>query len=262
MPANFGIGTLVHHDTIGSTNEEALARARHGESGPLWITARQQTAGRGRRGRSWVSAPGNLHATLLLCDPAPAERVAELSFVAALAVHDAVGEVAPSLSTRLVLKWPNDLLLDQQKLAGILVEGENAPGRLAVAIGVGVNCAHHPSHTSYPATSLSAVGLSVAPDLLLAVLSRTMLQRLTQWQRGDGFGAIRSDWLERAAHVGQEMRIMLGEEEWAGRFDGIDAAGRLVLRASDGSTRTVTAGDVLPPVAPMRPPAPAEVWSA
>jgi BirA family biotin operon repressor/biotin-[acetyl-CoA-carboxylase] ligase len=245
-PAAIGAGArLERHETTGSTDQEALARARGGERGPLWITARAQTAGRGRQGRTWVSEPGNLYATLLISNPSPPDRVAQLSFVAALAVHDAVGEVAPGARQRLALKWPNDLLLDGQKLAGILVEGESHDGSLAVAVGIGVNCAHHPDRTAYPATSLMAAGATVTPERLFTALSRTMLERLTQWRRGDGFAAIRSDWLERAAHFGQEIRLMVGEEEWSGRFDGLDATGRLVLRLRDGVTRTVTAGDVL-----------------
>src|ERR1043166_8409052 len=118
---------LLSLDEVGSTNAEAFARARAGERGPLWITARRQTAGRGRRGRAWVSEPGTLYASLLLTDPAPPQRAAELSLVAALAVHDALAERAAVLGPRLTLKWPNDVLCDGAKLAGILVEGEGLP---------------------------------------------------------------------------------------------------------------------------------------
>src|SRR6185436_17162017 len=151
---------LVIHDTIGSTNAEGLTLARGGERGPLWIVARTQTAGRGRRGRAWVSEPGNLYASLLLTDPAPPERCPELSFVAALALHDAIGGRIPGLAARLVLKWPNDLLIDRNKFAGILVEGEAT----AVAIGIGVNCVHHPDRTEYPATDLATAGVRTSPE--------------------------------------------------------------------------------------------------
>src|SRR5215813_8400103 len=124
-----GVG-LIACDMIASTNSEALAYARAGERGPLWVTARAQTAGRGRRGRTWVSEPGNLFATLLLTDPAPPDRAAQLSFVAALA-------------SRLALKWPNDVLCDGAKLAGILIEAEGTRP-LVVAVGIGINCRHHP----------------------------------------------------------------------------------------------------------------------
>jgi BirA family biotin operon repressor/biotin-[acetyl-CoA-carboxylase] ligase len=172
--------------------------------------------------------------------------VAQLSFVAALALHDAVSDVAPTLRGRLGLKWPNDLLLDGRKLAGILIEGETLDRRLGVAIGIGVNCAHHPAAMTYPATSLAQAGLAVAPERLLSALSATMLARLAQWRRGEGFGSIRSDWLARAAHLGEDIRILLGTEECVGRFAGIDEIGRLVLHGRDGMIRTITAGDVWP----------------
>jgi BirA family biotin operon repressor/biotin-[acetyl-CoA-carboxylase] ligase len=260
-PAAIAVGVrLDRHDIVGSTNEEALARARRGEVGPLWIVARRQTAGRGRRGRAWVSAEGNLYATLLISDPSAPDRAAELSFVAALALIDAVGAVAAPLVARLALKWPNDLLLDGAKLAGILVEGETVDRRLAVAIGFGVNCAHHPSGTAYPAASLAGAGLDVAPDHLLRALSGTMLARLTQWQGGGGFAAVRQDWLDRAAGRGQEIRVTSGAEQWFGRFDGLDHAGRLLLRGRDGVVRTISAADVWPSLACI--PIPAEVSSA
>jgi BirA family biotin operon repressor/biotin-[acetyl-CoA-carboxylase] ligase len=231
---------LITHDAIGSTNAEALRLAREGERGPLWIVARTQTAGRGRRGRTWVSEPGNLYASLLLTDPAQPERCPELSFVAALALHDAIGGRIPGLAARLVLKWPNDLLIDRNKFAGILVEGEGA----AVAIGIGVNCVHHPDRTETPATDLASAGVRTSPDSLFAPLSGAMIARLAQWDRSAGFAAIRADWLTRAAGVGKPIRVKTGEAELAGQFDGIDEAGRLVLRLADGTMQAVAAGDV------------------
>jgi BirA family biotin operon repressor/biotin-[acetyl-CoA-carboxylase] ligase len=236
---------LETHDAVGSTNAEALARARTGTPGPLWIVAARQSAGRGRRGRSWTSEPGNLYATLLLSDPAPAERAAELSFVAALAVHDAVNGTDPSLAARVALKWPNDVLLDGAKAAGILLESESTEP-FAVAIGIGVNCAHHPDGTSYPATDLAVAAASVTPEALFAMLSRTMLSRLAQWDRGRGFAAIRADWLARAAGVGEPIRITLPDRDLEGRFETLDAAGHLMLRMGDGGMIAIAAGDVFP----------------
>ncbi len=155
--------TAIRHiacDSVGSTNSEALARARTGETGPLWITARTQTAGRGRRGRAWTSAPGNLYATLLLRDPSRAVLAPQLSFVAALAVYDAISEFVEGERPRIALKWPNDVFCDGAKVAGILIEGEGNP--LTVAIGIGINCVHHPDDTEYPATDLRARGVNDA----------------------------------------------------------------------------------------------------
>ncbi len=240
-----GVG-LRACETVGSTNAEALARARAGEPGPLWITARTQTSGRGRRGRTWVSAPGNLHATLLLTDPAPPERAAQVSFVAALATHDAITACAPALAPRLAFKWPNDLLLDKAKVAGILIEAEGTRP-LRMAIGIGVNCRHHPDTTEFPAIDLAAAGAAVAVEDLFAALSAAMVERLRQWEAG--FAGICAGWLAHAGGLGGELTARLGARELTGRFEGLDEAGRLLLRLPDGSREAISAGEVFP-VAP------------
>jgi BirA family biotin operon repressor/biotin-[acetyl-CoA-carboxylase] ligase len=236
---------LQAHDEIDSTNAEALRLMRQGEHGPLWITAERQSAGRGRRGRTWISVPGNLHASLLLTDPGPVEHWPQLSLVAALAVHDAVVEVAPEIRPMLELKWPNDLLLAGAKFAGILIEGEGKEEEGAVAIGIGINCTAHPAGTSYPATDLAAGGASVTAAALFAALSVKMPGRLAQWNSGNGFATIRADWLARAAGLGESIRIGLADRELTGRFEGLDDAGCLVLIAPDGAKTVVAAGDVI-----------------
>jgi BirA family biotin operon repressor/biotin-[acetyl-CoA-carboxylase] ligase len=238
---------LVSLDAVGSTNAEAFARLRAGERGPLWITARRQTAGRGRRGRPWVSEPGNLYASLLLTDPAPPQRAAELSLVAALAVHDALAERAPMLGPRLEVKWPNDILCDGAKLAGILVEGESLPGRpLTVVVGIGVNCAHCPPATPYPATSLADAGALVTPETLAQALIGTMARRLAEWDRGENFAATRAAWLRRAAGLGAPARVRLPDRELEGVVETLDDAGRLVLRLADGTVERIAAGEMFP----------------
>jgi BirA family biotin operon repressor/biotin-[acetyl-CoA-carboxylase] ligase len=176
----------------------------------------------------------------LLTDPGPPERLPELSLLAALALHDAICGRIPGLAARVVLKWPNDLLIDRNKFAGILVEGEGA----ALAIGIGVNCAHHPAQTEFPATDLATAGVRTSPESLFALLTASMMIRLAQWDRGAGFVAIRTDWLSRAAGIGKPVRVKSGNSEMAGTFEGIDDTGRLVLRLPDGTMQTVTAGDV------------------
>jgi BirA family biotin operon repressor/biotin-[acetyl-CoA-carboxylase] ligase len=215
----------------------------------VWVTASSQTAGRGRRGRAWVSEPGNLYASLLLTDPSPPQRAAELSFVAALAVHDAVGGRVPGVAARLALKWPNDLLIDRCKFAGILIEGEGA----AVVIGIGVNCTHHPADTAYPATDLASAGIRATPEGVFAALSAAMVVRLDQWKRGEDFPAIRTDWLERAAGVGKPIRVALPDGERAGCFESVDDQGRLVLRLADGRNEIITAGEVMAPMPASKP---------
>jgi BirA family transcriptional regulator, biotin operon repressor / biotin---[acetyl-CoA-carboxylase] ligase len=233
---------LIAHEVLGSTNTEALHLAGQGERGPLWVTADRQTAGRGRRGRVWMSPTGNLHASLLLTEPAAAEHWAQLAFVAALAIHDSVVEVAPDLKALLAIKWPNDLLLAMAKVAGILIEAES--GVSAVAVGVGVNCAWHPADTDFPATDLAAAGAPVSPAALFTALSVKMMGRVAQWNAGEGFSSIRADWLGRAAGMGENVRVRLAEGELAGRFEALDDAGGLVLRLPDGNATTIAAGDV------------------
>jgi BirA family biotin operon repressor/biotin-[acetyl-CoA-carboxylase] ligase len=235
-----GVG-LVRYDSVDSTNAEGLRLARAGTPGPLWIVAREQTAGRGRRGRIWISEPGNLYATLLVSEPSAPEHAAQLSFVAALALHDAVAGRVPGLASRLKLKWPNDLLIDRNKLAGILIEAEGP----SVVIGIGVNCAHHPQGTDYPATDLAAAGVRATPEGLFTALSAAMITRLGQWDRGAGFAAIRDDWLARAAGLGKPMVVSLADGERSGSFETIDATGRLMLRLADGTVQAIAAGDVL-----------------
>ncbi len=230
------------YETLGSTNAEALARARAGERGALWISAKAQDAGRGRRGSAWTSSPGNLFATLLLSDPSPPPLAPQLSFVAALALHDAVAECAPQIGPLLKVKWPNDLLLGGAKLAGILIEGESEPS-FAVVIGFGVNCVAHPPNTPYPATDLASAGALVEPGRVLVALAEAMQRRLAQWARGDGFAGIRADWLKRAAGLGKDIRVRLPEREFSGRFEGLDDAGHLLVRGPAGLV-TVTAGEV------------------
>lgn len=226
---------------LGSTNAEALTRARAGEHGPLWISAERQTAGRGRRGQTWLSPSGNLYASLLLTDPCAPALAPQLSFVAGLAAHDAVSESAPEFASLLKLKWPNDLLLAGKKLSGLLIESESNP--FAVAVGIGINCAAHPDNTPYPATDLQVNGIVTPPLALLCRLAAAMSRRLEQWHGGDDFTSIRADWLARAAGVGAPIRVRLPERQLDGVFQGIDETGQLLL-ATGASTQTIAAGEV------------------
>lgn len=242
VAAGWGVRCL---DSCVSTNAEALALARAGEVRPTWVVARTQTGGRARRGRSWTSEPGNLYASLFLPDPSLPACAAQLSFVAALAVRDAVIAGAGDLAPRLTLKWPNDVLLDGRKIAGLLLEGQ-AGMPFSVAIGIGVNCRSHPDATEYPAADLAACGVELPAEDLFLSLSATMLFRLGLWDRGDGFVAIRSDWLAAAAGMGGKVRVRLEASEFTGRFTALDADGHLIVTLPDGSTKVVAAGDVFP----------------
>jgi BirA family biotin operon repressor/biotin-[acetyl-CoA-carboxylase] ligase len=241
-----GLAGVRHkaYDTLGSTNAEALALARDGERGPCWITARSQTAGRGRRGNHWVSEPGNLFATLLLTEPAGMNIAPQLSFVAGLALRDALTESVPALASQTKLKWPNDVLVAGKKVAGILIEGDSGPPT-TVVLGFGVNCVSHPSGTAHPASDLAAQGAPVSAETVFAALAQAMAARLMQWSEGEGFARIRADWLAHAAGLGEPIRVRLPARELTGRFSGLDATGRLLLADDSGHVATITAGDVL-----------------
>lgn len=232
-----------------STNIDVLDLARLGDPGRVWVVAEAQNGGRGRRGREWTSQPGNLYASALLIDPGAPQRLPELPFVAAVATADAVAEIAAGHKAP-GIKWPNDVLIDGRKLAGILLETTRTPaGRTAVAVGIGVNCRHHPFGTETPATDLLIEGIDATPERLFDALCAAFAARFAEWGEGRGFAAIRAAWLARAFGIGCPIRVrlMLGEEH--GVFEGIDEEGLLILAASDGSRRKISAGDVFfPPV--------------
>ena len=156
------------------------------------------------------------------------------------------------LAPRIRFKWPNDMICDGAKFAGILVEGESTSGRpLAAVVGIGVNCTQHPAGMAYPATDLAAAGAAVTPEALFRALSRTMLLRLAEWDRGRGFAAIRAAWLARAMGLAEVIRVSLPEREVRGRFESLDRTGRLLLRHEDGTLEAITAGDIFPVASPQ-----------
>jgi BirA family biotin operon repressor/biotin-[acetyl-CoA-carboxylase] ligase len=227
-----------HFDRIDSTNLEARRLAHDGERGPLWLLADEQTLGRGRLGRSWVSEPGNLYATFLFSIAEGPLAAAQVSFVAALAVHDTVMTLRPELEPR--IKWPNDVLIGGAKFCGVLPEvvGEN-PTR--IAIGCGINIAHAPQGTPYPVTAL---GADLAVGTVLQELDASLTRRLAQWDEGRGFAAIRADWAARALGLGGHVTATAGSKQLTGTFTGLAADGALVLAAADGSLTPIHAGDV------------------
>lgn len=229
-------------DTVGSTNAEALARGRAGDSGPLWVVARHQSAGRGRRGRAWDSPRGNLFASLLIGVRAEPAQIATLGFVAGLALVRALALCCPD---DFALKWPNDVLARGAKLAGILLETEQRSGDLRiVAVGIGVNVAASAAGLPYRATSLAELGHATTAPELFHALSAEWVAALALWDEGRGFPAIRDLWLSDAAGLGRDIVVKLDEEPVRGTFESLDAGGQLVLRLADGSSRRVSAGDV------------------
>jgi BirA family biotin operon repressor/biotin-[acetyl-CoA-carboxylase] ligase len=236
---------LVHKSELASTNGDALARAKEGDPGHLWVVADTQTAGRGRNGRSWASPTGNLYASLLLRDPSPQHKAAELGFVAGVAAAHALREILRG-DPRIKIKCPNDILYDGAKLCGILLEGTTLPnGRFACVVGIGANCRTHPKNTPYPATDLMTImGLPAAPEVVFEQLSASMAHWLGVWASGAGFASIRAEWLPLAAGRGTRIRIALPSHAVEGAFQTIDGAGRLIVVQDTGKVVTMDAGDV------------------
>lgn len=238
---------VVSFDQIDSTNAEARRRAEGGEAGPLWITAGRQTAGRGRRGRDWSTEPGNLAATLLTSSRKPPAEAAQLTFVAALSVAELCDAWVPAALVS--IKWPNDVLVDGAKVCGILIEsGAMADGRLWLAVGCGVNLAHAPANTPYPATSLSAhlksgVSEPPSPPEAMAAFAMAFNRWMRVWEEG-GFAPIARAWTERAGGIGGACVARLGAETVEGVAEGLDMDGALRLRVASGEIRRITAGDV------------------
>jgi BirA family biotin operon repressor/biotin-[acetyl-CoA-carboxylase] ligase len=230
---------LVHFERIDSTNAEARRLAEAGERGPLWLWADEQTAGRGRLGRSWVSEPGNLYATFLFSSGAPAGVVGQVGFAAALAVHEIAARLLPGADVK--LKWPNDVLIDGAKFCGLLAETIGG----TIALGCGINLASAPSGTPYPVTSLARQGTRADVETLLGMLAESLWNRLAIWDEGRGFARIRQAWLERCAGWGRAISITTGGKQTAGTFRGLAEDGALILGLPGGRQSLIHAGDLL-----------------
>lgn len=237
---------LVTLDQVGSTNEEAARLAREGAEDGTLVWAREQTAGRGRQGRSWSSPRGNLYLSLVLRPDCRPMEAAQLGFVAALAVGDAIGSVAPPM-LEITYKWPNDVLLNGRKVSGILLESGTRPdGALDwLVLGLGLNVKSFPQDTEFPATSLhfEAAPPSLTEADVLEAFSRHFLTWVNRWL-DDGFAPVRQSWLNHAHAKGEEIRVRLPRESLTGTFQDLDERGALVLALADGETRVISAGDV------------------
>jgi BirA family biotin operon repressor/biotin-[acetyl-CoA-carboxylase] ligase len=243
---------LAAFDNIGSTNAEAMSRARDGEAGPMWFVTSEQTAGRGRRHRPWIAPRGNLACSILDVIDVPSATAATLGFVAGLALEAALQKIsleaspmsARSDNMKFALKWPNDVLANSEKLAGVLLEAETVPGGLAVVTGIGVNVVAAPPGMPTPATSLAALGIRTSADAVFTALSDAWVEFRAIWNNGRGFDEIRTQWLKRAAGLGEKVAIQTGRSTLEGTFETLDETGHLMVRTTDGQLLPVAAGDV------------------
>ncbi len=237
---------LVALDTVTSTNDEALRLAEQGAEDGTLIWAREQTKARGRQGRAWASPRGNLYLSLILrpeCGPAEA---AQLGFVAGLATGEAFGSVVPPM-IEVTYKWPNDVLLNGRKAAGILLESRSGTeGKLdCLILGIGVNLRSFPEDSTFPATSLHFEGTpsDVGEIQVLEAFSRYFMSWVNRWL-DDGFAPVRRAWLNHAHALGEEIEVRLQDETLKGTFKDLDERGALVLELPGAARRLISAGDV------------------
>lgn len=231
LPQAFHLVALAE---VGSTNDYAKTLAREGAPAFTVVWAHDQTAGRGRQGNSWTSCPGNLYMSLILRPEAGAAETGQLSFLAAVALAEALRAWLPP-AAKVALKWPNDLLLNDKKAAGILLEAEGG----WLVIGIGVNVAGAPEG----AISLKALGVDATAGEVLEKLSIRLKSLYDLW-REKGFAPIRAEWLRYACNMGQTINVRLPGETFSGRFLGIDETGALQVETRDGSLRRISSGEV------------------
>ncbi len=235
---------LVALDEVDSTSEEAKRRAGQGAPHGTVIWARRQSRGRGRRGRRWESPEGNLYLSLLLRPGVAPGVLGQLSFVAGVAVGEAL-QAALGDAAAIAYKWPNDILVGDGKVAGILLEAVSEGGAPAasVVVGIGVNVALRPGGLVQAAAALAEFVAPPPLEDLLGAIVADFDRWLGRWRR-EGFAPVRQAWLARARGVGAAVTVRLAEECLSGTFAALDESGALVLDQADGSRRNIVAGEV------------------
>lgn len=239
---------FLHFEHVGSTQDVVKGFAANGDFGPLWVRADSQDAGRGRNGRKWLSKKGNFYASGLYPWSGAVGDKALMSFVAAVALSDTLETyLDPSLIT---LKWPNDVLVNGAKVAGILLEA----GEGWISIGMGINIDHHPENMPYQVTHLlehiaphrlnHSEPLYTGVEPILAAIAQNIGRGLNVLLT-EGFVPIRRRWLQKAARLGDEISVNVGSDVVTGVFETIGKNGALRLRLANGTFRDVLAGDVL-----------------
>lgn len=242
-----GLTRHLYFPELESTNLKAHELAQKGEFGPLWIRAGKQTKGRGRQGRQWISQNGNLYATLLISLPVKPITAMQVSFITALAVYEASAKCLDKPSPNLTLKWPNDVLLADEKLAGILIETikTHSVDKTCLAIGCGVNINSAPDNTSYGATCLNDhAKTQITAQTLLTQIDISMNHWLDIWGYGDNFSSIINAWQDRAQSIGKQVSIINGNDVITGIFKGLAPDGALILSLPSGKQQLFHAGDV------------------
>lgn len=238
---------LAAFDSLESTNKKALELAKTESFESLVVFTKNQTAGRGRSGRTWLSSNQTLTATILLSTAAPKSKVAQLAFVMAVAAHKTICDfIEPDKHKSIGLKWPNDILVQGRKLAGILIESAsiNHPSKTTIAIGVGINVGDIPSDGDFSASSLKMLGTDVNLEQILSNLTYNFDNYLNLWSDGLGFAAIRKIWLDHSLGLGGKITARLPNQSIHGIFESLNEDGILILRDEADKIHQITAGDI------------------
>jgi len=238
---------LEVNSPTNSTNTDVLARAQEGDRGHLWCVATEQTSGRGRHGRAWQTGPGNLAASVLVFTKATADRLATLGFVAGVALVRALqsGRVFGGRQPEFTLKWPNDVLANGAKLAGILLETRQvADSGQAVAVGLGVNIVSAPEGVPYPTTATALLGGTGDAGVVLTALGDEWARQYARWDEGRGLENVLADWRSLAHGMGGPVGAQVKGQPVSGIFEDIDVTGRLLIRDGFGKQTAIGAGEV------------------
>lgn len=241
---------LIHLSQTESTNDDAKRLAVGGAAEGTIVWADTQAAGRGRRGRRWESPAGNLYCSIVLRPSVPLARAGEVGFAAALAIAETASTLLPP-DALVQCKWPNDVLIQGRKTAGLLLEADAKADNMVdwLVLGVGINVASHPDYVEFPATSLGAAGAQTDVGGVLTLLCQQFYRWYELW-RHEGFAPLRDAWLSRAAGLGQPVTVRLEDRTLTGVFGGLDGDGALLLHSAGQGTdrpQRITAGDVFFP---------------
>jgi BirA family transcriptional regulator, biotin operon repressor / biotin---[acetyl-CoA-carboxylase] ligase len=241
------IGQVLHHfEVISSTNDHARELAEEGADHGEVVIAESQTGGRGRRGRPWVSPPGlNAYFSVILRPDLPPARAPELTLLASVAICDALRQA----NVPAAIKWPNDLLAQERKIAGILTELASEPESVRWAvIGIGVNVnagrADFPPELRDVATSVLLERGAPAPRALFVAACLTALEDWLDRHAEEGFEPVRQAWRERSATLGRDVTVRTDGRDIVGRAEDVDELGALLIRTEQGMER-VLSGDVV-----------------
>lgn len=241
--------TFEVHDELGSTSDVCKTYAEQNSYHKIAVQALRQTNGRGTRGRQWADPGGNLAISFLYRPHDFLSFLTAVPFLTAVAVHDALFALCGDALKKeaLTLKWPNDLLLFQRKVAGILIETGGASDSQNtgwVVIGIGVNMYSAPDIPGRALAALAELGQQWDPQELGRIIGACLDARFAQWEQA-GFESIRQDWLKRAHPIGHRLAVRRGENYIEGEFSGLDLMGRLLLTRSNGETIPVVTGEIL-----------------